>query len=324
LTQIIKITLPTPFKVGPVNIYLIKGNAITLVDTGPRTKEAWNLLHEELKRNHLQIKDIDQILLTHHHTDHVGLVDELLQMKEMKIYSHPLGGPYLQKEPSFIRLREQFYADLYRLHGVPQGFLDRLRETFRELDKYNSLIKVDHYLREGDLLPSEEDWEILETPGHAPDHISLYHRKSHELIGGDHLIKHISSNAFVEPGYGDLKRPRSLLVYREALQKLLKLPIKKVYSGHGEEIDDAHSLIRERISKQDERANQIHLLLNQPSTAFELSKQMFPHLYINELPLTMSEIIGHLDLLLEREQVKVNQIDETYIFHAAAGINSSM
>lgn len=46
---IAKLILPTPFPVGDVNVYVIKGDLLTLVDVGPKTDEAWQALNEQLK-----------------------------------------------------------------------------------------------------------------------------------------------------------------------------------------------------------------------------------------------------------------------------------
>lgn len=316
LTAVIKITLPTPFKVGPVNVYVIKGNTLTLIDTGPKFWDTWQMLKKELEHHKLQITDFDQIVLTHYHTDHVGLIGEILERNPVPVYCHPLARPYVERNQQFLTSRDEFIHSLYLRHGVPIDLITRLKEMERDLHQYEyeDPVQVHGSLREGELLPGEEDWQVIETPGHSPDHISLYHARSQELIGGDHLIKHISSNAFVEPAYGTIERPRSLIVYQQALKKLFQYPIHKVYSGHGEEVYEVHDLILNRLQKQEDRAEQIYRLLQQEDmTAFEISKKMFPHLYEKELPLTMSEVIGHLDLLVEYEKLRLDEYDG--IFH---------
>src|SRR5438552_17793579 len=50
LMKIVPIPLPTPFYIGPVNVYLIAEDPVTLIDTGPKTKEALEALHEGLRR----------------------------------------------------------------------------------------------------------------------------------------------------------------------------------------------------------------------------------------------------------------------------------
>ncbi len=314
LSSIIKMVVPTPFNVGPVNIYLIKGDALTLIDTGPRHMETWKIVQMEFKKLHLQIRDIDQIILTHHHTDHVGLVEEILDQKVVPVYSHPKAAPYLERDHEYMQMREEYFTILYRLHGVPLQLLAKLKEVETYLRQFEAPVKVNHFLQEGDRLPGHDGWEIIETPGHSPDHISLYRHSTSEMIGGDHIIKHISSNAFVEPGYGSIERPRALVVYQQALEKLLKYTISVVYAGHGEEVYDVHSLIKKRVKKQAERADHIYSLINTEISSFELSQNLFPHLYLKELPLTMSEVIGHIDLLVEQGRLTIEREEERFIF----------
>src|SRR5258705_11997934 len=75
--RIIPITLPTPFYIGPVNVYLIAEDPITLIDTGPKTKEAAAALREGLRGAGFLTADIRRIVLTHAHEDHCGLAKSL-------------------------------------------------------------------------------------------------------------------------------------------------------------------------------------------------------------------------------------------------------
>ena len=68
--NIISISLPTPFYIGAVNVYLIKEDPITLIDTGPKTKEAIDALRTGLRSAGLAVSDIRRIVLTHAHEDH--------------------------------------------------------------------------------------------------------------------------------------------------------------------------------------------------------------------------------------------------------------
>src|SRR5437660_4037536 len=75
--RIIPISVPTPFYVGPVNCYLIAEEPLTLIDTGPKTKEAVEALREGLRRARFRVADIRRIVLTHAHEDHCGLAKTL-------------------------------------------------------------------------------------------------------------------------------------------------------------------------------------------------------------------------------------------------------
>ena len=87
--KIIAITLPTPFYIGPVNVYLIKEDPVTLIDTGPKTKETVDALRAGLRHAGLSISDIRRIVLTHTHEDHCGLARALRdEAKEAKVFVH--------------------------------------------------------------------------------------------------------------------------------------------------------------------------------------------------------------------------------------------
>src|ERR671923_2462012 len=66
--------IPLPLAhVGSVNAWLLHGYPITLIDTGPRDDAALGALEDGLRREGLRIEDIELVLATHHHIDHVGL-----------------------------------------------------------------------------------------------------------------------------------------------------------------------------------------------------------------------------------------------------------
>src|SRR4029078_7465701 len=88
--QIIPLSIPTPFYVGDVNVYLIKKDPITLIDVGPKTKDAADTLREKLARNGVLFSDVRRIVLTHAHEDHCGLAKQVRdEAKNAEIFVHP-------------------------------------------------------------------------------------------------------------------------------------------------------------------------------------------------------------------------------------------
>ena len=87
--KIIPISVPTPFYVGPVNVYLIAEEPLTLIDTGPKTKEALEALREGLRRERVRVSDVRRIVLTHAHEDHCGLAKQLRdEAKDAEVLVH--------------------------------------------------------------------------------------------------------------------------------------------------------------------------------------------------------------------------------------------
>lgn len=297
-TEVITLTLPTPFRVGPVHAYVFIGDKKVLYDTGPLTEEAWDVLISGLKAHGLSIRDLDALVLSHHHMDHVGLAGRIVREKDLPVYVHTKGLPYIRHDRAFMLARQTFLSTLYRASGVPEALVQAALEIQAYYQHFTEPLE-DVIPIESGSIPELPDWEVLHVPGHAPDQIALYDRANGRMIGADHLIQHISSNAFVEPDYGTVKRPRSLIVYREHLKKWLKLPITLVMSGHGEVITDPYALIELRLKQQEERAKHMLSLLDHAPSAFDISKIVFPKLYEKEMPLVISEVVGHLDWLVE-------------------------
>src|SRR3954463_14046861 len=70
-----RLAIPTPFAVGRVNTYLIEDDPLTLVDSGPNSGRALDELQRRLRDRGHSLDDIEMILITHQHIDHIGLVD---------------------------------------------------------------------------------------------------------------------------------------------------------------------------------------------------------------------------------------------------------
>src|SRR5205809_3230338 len=67
--------IPTPFAVGRVNCYLIEDEPLTLVDTGPNSGKALDELQRQLADHGRAIADLELLILTHQHIDHLALVE---------------------------------------------------------------------------------------------------------------------------------------------------------------------------------------------------------------------------------------------------------
>ncbi|MHC0036019.1 MBL fold metallo-hydrolase [Pseudoneobacillus sp. C159] len=297
INGIAKLVLPTPFKVGDVNAYLIQTNILTLVDCGVKTEEAWHAFHQQLNDLGLTSNDIDQVVLTHHHPDHVGLLDYLPET--LPVYGHPKCERWVQRTEEFFRIHNEFYQHLFVELGIPDEYFPLIGQLTRSL-RYSCNRSLSNEIKEGDIIPGLEEWQIIDTPGHAQSHIVLFREKDGVLIGGDHVLAHISPNPLLEPPInGQMDRPKPLLQYNESLIKLLNYPIKTIYTGHGEEVYDLPDLVDKRLKRQHERAMSVkEFLQKEPLTVFEICQRLFPTVYQKEFSLTISETVGQVDYLI--------------------------
>jgi glyoxylase-like metal-dependent hydrolase (beta-lactamase superfamily II) len=302
-------TVPTPWPIGPVNLYLLEGRAgLTLVDTGPDTPEALAALESGLAEIGKRVEDISQVVLTHFHVDHTGLCNRVVQLSGAKVYAHPLTAVIMKKDVAVSAYRADFFKTLYRAMGATEEMAGLAFQQLEEYDKALPPCAVDVELQEGDVIPGHEEWRVVYTPGHSQDHISLYRESDGVMILGDHLIMHVSSNAFIEPPLRPGEpRPKTLITYREALRKLQDLELTIGYTGHGEPVTDHRELITQRLLEHEKRAAKVVEQVRQGRhTALEICLALFPR-HANQMPLIMSETLGHLDWLVAEGRLRIEE-----------------
>ncbi|MDQ1002185.1 glyoxylase-like metal-dependent hydrolase (beta-lactamase superfamily II) [Neobacillus niacini] len=313
---IYQITLPTPYPVGPVNLYLIEGEILTLLDVGPKTEEAWEGLVNGVEEIGYTLDDIKQILITHYHPDHTGILQRVKRETGARALGHPLLGRYLRFNEEFINFRAGFFHQLYKENGVPEEFFDLVELNEANRRRFSEPSEIDIVLKNTQTVPGLKDWQVIYTPGHSQDHLSIYRKNDGVFIGGDHIIENTSTSISIEPPWDETsKRPQPLIQYRAALEVCANLEITKIYSGHGNPIDNHKEIITKKLESHWQKAMEIFGLIEvDKKTAFDLTKLLYPKKYQKLLNLTLAQTIGHLDLLLLVQQVNVQKKDGVFYY----------
>ena len=81
--KIHRISVPTPFYVGPVNVYLIEEDPLTLIDAGPRDDASLAALRSGLAQLGHKLSDIKRIIISHAHADHYGLAKVVSELEQL-------------------------------------------------------------------------------------------------------------------------------------------------------------------------------------------------------------------------------------------------
>ena len=315
--------IPTPFAVGRVNCYLIDEDPLTLVDVGPNSGRSLDTLERELAAHSRRIEDLERIVVTHQHADHLGLVGILADRSGAQVCALDLLVPVMAEYASHAERDDELAERLMLRHGVPRDVVTALRAVSRSFRGWGGSATVDCPLADGGTLAfAGRTFEVRHRPGHSPSDTLFWDAEHAVLIGGDHLIKHISSNPLISRPLGGRSgepgtRPRMLMLYLDSLRDTRALPIDTVLPGHGEPITDHVALIDDRIDGHERRATKIAgLIRERPQSAYEIAQALWGNVAVTQAYLTLSEVLGHTDLLIDRGEVREQEVGGVIRFEA--------
>ena len=318
--------IPTPFLVGRVNCWLIEDDPLTLIDTGPNSGKALDELELALAARGHRVEDLGLIVLTHQHVDHIGLLEVLVRRSGADVAALDGLAPYLADYRRAAELDVAFAGATMERHGVSAELVQVLRSVNEAFRGWGSGAPVTHQLADGgELALRDRTFAVQHRPGHSPSDTCFWDERCGILIGGDHLIKHISSNPLIARALDAPEgheadpdaRPQALRTYVASLERTRELPARCVLAGHGEPVVDHRALIDERFALTERRARRIHgLLADGPLTAHALAHRMWGGAAVTQAFLTLSEVLGHLDLLVADGVVAEHEDDGVVRFEA--------
>jgi len=319
-----RLAIPTPFQVGRVNAYLIEDSPLTLVDSGPNSGKALDELEQALAARGHAIEEIELLVITHQHIDHFGLASILARRSGAEVAALEGLVPYLGNFREAAELDDRFAEQTMLLHGIPADIVTALRAVSASFRAWGSAVEVTRSLRDGEELKlRDRTLRVLHRPGHSPSDTVLHDEARSIALAADHLIKHISSNPLIarplaaEPDFTG-PRPRALVDYIASLRRTRAQDLSLVLPGHGEPIADHAALIDKRLRMHDRRAEKIRgLIATEPRTAHEIALQLWGNVAVTQAYLTLSEVLGHVDLLLADGRVVEQESGGVVRFAAA-------
>jgi glyoxylase-like metal-dependent hydrolase (beta-lactamase superfamily II) len=307
LAGIHRFAIPTPFAVGRVNCYLIEDQPLTLVDTGPNSGKALDELTARLGERGHSIDDLELIVVTHQHIDHLGLVEILVEHSGAEVAALGAAAERLASFDEDAEKDDAFAVEIMLRNGIPEDVTVALRSVSRSFRSWGSHVMVTRPLEDGGLLElGDRRLQVLHRPGHSPSDTVFWDAEREILIAADHLLPHISSNPLItRPLGGGSQRPQALVTYIESLKETREIPAEIVLPGHGEPITDHVELIDSRLAGHDRRKEKIYrLIAERPRNAYELAQALWGNVAVTQAFLTLSEVIGHADLLVNEGRVR--------------------
>jgi glyoxylase-like metal-dependent hydrolase (beta-lactamase superfamily II) len=205
------------YTVGPFaeNTYLITiDQKAILIDPGFFDPREFSVFKSDLEESETQLI---AVVLTHAHIDHIMGLDKVLKEFDVPVYLNH-SDLYLWKN----------YPDQAQRFGFRTSGFDFIPEEMAE--------QVDFSI-------GPFTFDVLFTPGHSPDHVSLYFRDDKLLVAGDALFRE-------GIGRTDLYKGDLDLLTKSIKEKLYKLPDEtKVLSGHGPSTTIGHEKINNNFIK---------------------------------------------------------------------------
>ncbi len=306
-----RLQIPTPFAVGRVNCYLIEDRPLTLVDTGPNSGKSLDDLQHQLEALGHAIEELELIVVTHQHIDHVGLVEIIASRSGAEVAAIGAMVPFLESYSEDAERDDAFAGGLMLRYGIPEDLVAALRSVSRSFRGWGGSAKVTRPLADGERLELEQrTFEVQHRPGHSPSDTLFWDAERRILLCADHLIAHISSNPLLaRPLDGSEERPKALVTYLRSLARTRELPAEILLPGHGELITDHVALIDERFALHRRRTEKLReLIAERPRTAYELAQALWGNIAVTQAFLTLSEVVGHVDLLIDAGIVR--EIDD--------------
>ena len=272
-----------------------------------------------------KVEDLERIVITHQHTDHVGLVGILAERSGAEVCALDVFAPVVEDFDAYAERNDELAQALMLRHGIASDMVTALAAVSRAYRGWGGSAPVTHRLTDGgELAFAGRTLQVLHRPGHSPSDTVFWDAEAAVLLAGDHLIKHISSNPLISQPLGgrsgepSSERPRALVMYMESLRLTRAMPIETVLPGHGDSFGGHAALIDERFAMHERRARKFAALIaERPRTAHDIAHATWGNVVVTQAYLTLSEVLGHIDLLLERGEIVEDERDGVVHFTAA-------
>ncbi len=331
LAGVHQIVLPTPWEVGPVQVYLLEGEPLTLIDTGVKSAASRSALEAALDQRGFGLEDVRRVILTHHHGDHLGQAQTLRDAgAELEVLAHEADVANVE---GFAEDREEDIeasSALFREHGVPEDLIaHQAQDRRRYLVEDPGLCeptRVDRALRDAERIGFKDfELEVVHAPGHTAGHLLLYEPCSQTLFTGDHLMGAAVpfTETYYEAGAPDprdllARRPRfrGLPAYLASLASLRRRALRTILPAHGGVIDHPARAIEDAILFYEVRVQRTLRALEKLGaarsavTAWDAWKALFPKADpITQMRKRMLMVIGALDVLEDAGRVRPSRRD---------------
>ena len=305
--------MPTQFGMKTVNSYLIKGDEVVLIDCGEDTDASFNAMQEQLLAHGLTFKDIDRIILTHAHVDHIGMTERVARAADCTVWVSELVEPWALDPDNMWSSRESLmlpfllsYFDENTL-ALMKGGYEQMMDNVRKVWKPILTDRIRTFVSEGFLEIDGTMWDVLYMPGHSATQSTFFHEPSGSYLSADMLLR-ITPTPVIEPSLSNPKvREKGILQMMSSYDRLLGLEIGTTYPGHYETFDNAHDIIHRQVKRIEDRSMEC---LNSIKSGTHSFLEIFNVLYEGRFHMpALIMLIGYLDLLEDKGLIQQTTSD---------------
>jgi glyoxylase-like metal-dependent hydrolase (beta-lactamase superfamily II) len=293
----------------------------TLIDTGVPTEEAYLGLREQLRKNSLEPQDIENVIITHLHNDHIGLAERLREYGAEIWAGAAAEKRQEQRMEEWANLYENTLNELDLFGGSKfKQNITKRRYIFKSDVKP---IPIDKYLKDGEKITLDDiELKIIWTPGHCYEHICLLDQVRRILFSGDHVLPRITSHVSLH-SYQDHD---PLNEYLTSLTKIEELDVDMVFPGHEWIFKDLKSRVQQLYKHHKNRLNEVKATLEDgPKTVYDIGRRVhwdsrpWPEMSFWTKRMAAAETYAHLRYLRNKGEIKENLEESTLYFSRSTG-----
>jgi glyoxylase-like metal-dependent hydrolase (beta-lactamase superfamily II) len=288
-----QLKVPVPFPLGFVSAYLVAGDdGWTIIDTGFDYPEGRKVWEKGARQVGLDLdQDVESIVVTHFHPDHLGLARWLQERSGAPVYV--LEGEIRHSHEVWDDPDHTSFAEHLIGGGMDRMPAERAAAQMRaKLSLPGEMLS----LREGGKIEvGAGAIRVLHAPGHADYQIILHDEGRKMLFAADHVMLGITPNIGLWPD----TKGHPLARYLESLSSLRGLAADLVLPGHGPLFHNFDGRVDELLIHHEERLDLMQRALgDEPRTPFAVSREVFRYtLSLYERCFALAETLAHLDHL---------------------------
>ena len=314
-----RVPVPVPFAEagGPSNVYVIEedGGGLALFDAGIGTREGRDALLSGFRALGRSLGEVRRIFVSHGHIDHYGYARAAQEESGAPVYAHRRDHDKLTGRDRTAQRLDLYAAYLDRL-GAPRELLGHVRVHWQDLGRMARPVEHVESIADGMRLRfARFSAEVLHLPGHTPGLVCLWAADQGVLFSDDHLLERVSPNPLLDLEGRAEPTHRALVEYVRSARRARELPARLIAPGHGEPFTGHVGIIDRLLAFYEKRqARLLELLAEGPQTPARLAPRVFPHARPSQLYLTLSEVMGNLEVLEERGCVRREERSGRIVF----------